>query len=88
MIEVEERARDDRDAHARTGKLQEACNAACASAADQSIDERADEAEVDTENRRLRDAQEGRNRRGEVKRALLGILRLHGNGQPRRPVPR
>ena len=75
MVEVQQRTRQDRDAHARASEVQEAGNAACASAACECIEERLHEAQVDTEDDRLRDAEECRYDRGDVESALLLILR-------------
>ena len=55
--------------------MQEARNCARTRAADETVNERLHKAQVDTEDRRLCDAEERGNRRGDVKGTLLCIVR-------------
>ena len=55
MVEVEKRTRQNRDTHARTSQMQEAGHAASAGTANECIEERLHEAQVDTEDSRFRD---------------------------------
>ena len=81
MVEIEQRARQDRDAHARAREVQDAREAARAGTADERVEERLHEAQVDAEDDRFRDAEERRHDGRDVEGALLLVLRARRDGR-------
>ena len=56
MVKIEKRTRQNRDPHARTSQMQEAGHAASAGTANECIEERLHETQVDTKDSRFRNA--------------------------------
>ena len=74
MVKVEQHARQHRNAHARSRKVQEPRGGTRTGPPGKSADKGPHEAQIDAENRRLRDAEEGGHGRGDIKCTLFRIV--------------